>query len=206
MRRHAVLAQCDNWSTKLRACVAKDGPAKCAVDLARPLAQIDVIMRKVDGVKATCADAVKAHYADTSWTGKVPAMKPRELKRVMADSRARMTKACTDDKWSEPVRACIVVHGGDACFVGIGAWGFPALGIAIKTGIADCDSYSDTLYALLTCTAIPHQAVEQMLTSYQQTVPAFANMTAAQKAAAANACKASDSAIRQSATSLGCTI
>ena len=220
LRKNHILALCEDWSTEARRCFEQQtAPERCRT-LLEPdqkqalfdrIAEVDALMAKIAAAKApACKKVVEVHYADAHWKGKLGAMKPGEKKKIIVESRKKMGESCTTDKWNASVRGCIVLGGGDACFVAAGmsayTWGFPPTGIAIKTGIPECDAYADALRALVSCTQIPRQAAQTMLDAYQQTASALANLPAAQRTAAANSCQQADSAIRQSARSLGCTI
>ena len=224
LRRHHILALCEDWSMEARRCFEQlKAPERCRTllepdqkqDLVDRLAEVDVLMAKVAVVAKkpasfACKQVVGFHYADARWKGKLDAMKPPERRKLIAESRALMLKACTDDRWRASLRSCLVAQGGEQCFVaaGIGAltWGFPASAIPIKTGIPECDAYGDALRALASCTAIPNGAAQTMLDGFQRIAPTYANMGAAERTAAAKSCAQSDAAIRQSARSLGCTI
>lgn len=219
LRRHHVLELCEEWDEEVKQCfVAGKSPAACRTLLERDqeqavvdaLVEVDTLLARVDARKgpATCDRVVKTHYADARWKGVLAKVKPAERARVIAESRKRMRAACNSEAWSEPVRACIVAAGGDACFhaSGIAAWGFPPSVVPIKTGIPECDAYGDALRALVKCTAIPRRAAQSMLDGFQRAAPGYASMTGAQRTMAASNCKHSDAAIRQSAKSLGCTI
>ena len=216
LRRYHVLELCEGWDMTVRQCFSEGkAPAQCRKlldpdqeqDIVDRLADADALIAKVAAVKPpfTCDRAVKAHYADARWKGVLAKAKDRAA--VIAKSRKLMLDACTNDKWSENLRACLIAAGADACFhaSGIAPWGFPPSAIPIKTGIPECDSYGDALRALLNCSAIPKQAAQTMLDSFQKSAGAYANMLPPARTAAANSCKQSDSAIRQSGRSLGCT-
>jgi hypothetical protein len=220
LRRRHLLALCEDWSTEARRCFDEvKKPESCRVllepdqqqDLIDRLGDVEVLMSKIGAAKTpACKRVVEVHYADARWKGKLDAMKPGEKKKIVIESRKRMLEACVADKWTGGVRSCITVGGGDACFIAAGmsvqTWGFPPSAIPIKTGIPACDAYADALRALAGCNQIPRQAAQTMLDAYQQTAAAMANMTGATRTAAASSCKQADSAIRQSAQSLGCTI
>lgn len=221
MRRHQLLALCEGWLTEHRLCFEReqDDPDGCRMVLPPAwrqaivdrLAEVDAVMAKVAATKPpTCQRVVAFHYADARWKDKLAAMKAAARKKIIAESRARMRKACTDESWTASLRSCIVAQGGDHCFhaasITPATWGFPASGIPVKTGIPECDAYGDALRALASCKQIPRQAVQTMLDQYQEAVPTFAIMSAAQRTAAARSCTHADAAIRQSARSLGCTI
>ena len=219
MRRNAVLALCEDWSTDVRRCFErKESSERCRKmleqdqqqDVTDRLAEIDALMTKIGTTKADCKKVVDVHYSDPRWHGKLMAFKPADKTKVKTQARALMVKTCVDEKWSDSLRGCIVANGGDACFVASGitaaTWGFPPSGLPIKTGIAECDAYADTMRALLTCTSIPRQAAQAMLDTHQQAVPRYINMPAAERRQAASSCAQADAAIRQSAKSLGCAI
>jgi hypothetical protein len=220
LRRQQLLALCDDWTNEARKCFDQvKRPEQCRgllepdqqQDLVDRLAEVDVVMAKVAGTKPpTCKRVVELHYADAQWKGKLDALKPGEKKKIVIESRKRMREACTAEKWTDSVRSCIAVGGGSPCFLAAGmsvhAWGFPPSAVPLKTGIPECDAYADTLRALAGCNQIPRQAAQAMLDAYQQTAPVMANLPANQRTAAASSCKQADSAIRQSAQSLGCTI
>jgi hypothetical protein len=216
MRRKRLLALCEDWSTEARRCFQDvKQPERCRTQLEPDqkralvdrLAEVDALMAKIAATKPpVCKKLVDAHYADARWKGKLEALKPAERKKVIAASRTAMVKACTDEKWSVTVRSCVAADAGNGCFVTHGAWGFPPNAIPIKTGIPECDLYGDVLRALVQCNQIPKPAVQAMLDAYQQTAAGYANMSAAERTTAARSCSQADSAIRQSARSLGCTI
>jgi hypothetical protein len=220
LRRQHLLALCEDWSNEARTCFDQiKQPARCRAllepdqqrDLIDRLADVEDLMSRIAGTKApTCKRVVEVHYADARWKGKLDAIKAGEKKKIVIESRKRMALACAAEKWTGSVRSCIAVGGGDPCFIAAGmtahAWGFPPSAIPIKTGIPECDAYADALRALATCNQIPRQAAQAMLDAYQQSAPVMANLPANQRTATASSCKQADSAIRQSAQSLGCTI
>ncbi|MDQ3336312.1 MAG: hypothetical protein M4D80_14180 [Myxococcota bacterium] len=216
MRRTRLLVLCEDWSTDARRCFQDvKQPERCRTllepdqkrDVIDRIAEVDAVMAKVAATKPpTCKKLVEVHYADARWKGKLEALPPADKKKVIAESRTAMVKACTDERWSGTLRSCIAADGGGACFAKAGSWGVPPSAIAVKTGIPDCDAYGDALRALTTCNQIPRQAVQAMLDAYQQMAPSYANSSAAERTAAAKICSQADSAIRQSARSLGCTI
>ena len=219
LRRYHLLALCEHWPDDVRRCHA-DGkrPAVCRTlldpddeqDVVDRLAEVDAVRARVAAQKTppTCERVVKTHYADARWKGALAQRKPAERARMIAQSRKLMLEACKRESWSEHVRACITATGGDACFhaSNLAPWTYPPSALPIKTGIAECDAYGDTLRALARCTQIPRQAVQTMLDSYQRAAGAYATLPPAQRTATAAGCKRSDEAIRQSAQSLGCTI
>ncbi|MBA3397357.1 MAG: hypothetical protein H0T89_32320 [Deltaproteobacteria bacterium] len=227
LRSRAVLALCDDWSTEARRCFGSGGPpATCRTllepDQARALAdkltELEKLMTKVAAAKAKpgrihCTQVVAAHYGDKAWQGKLDALKPAQKRQLVTQSRARMTKACTADKWPANLRACVIAAGptaDTACFVASGVrpalWGYPASGIAVKTGIPECDAYGEALAALSACPAVPSAATVSLLEAYHASAAALAATPPADRPVKAAECKRSDAAIRQSASALGCTI
>lgn len=227
LRSRAVLALCDDWSTEARRCFGSGGPpATCRTlleaDQARALAdkltELEKLMTKVAAAKAkpariACSQVVAAHYGDGAWKGKLDTLKPALRRQLVTGSRARMTKACTADKWPANLRACVIAAGpiaDTACFVASGQrpalWGYPASGVAVKTGIPECDAYGDALAALSACPSVPSAAAVSLLEAYHASAAALAATPPADRPAKAAECKRSDAAIRQSAAALGCTI
>jgi hypothetical protein len=215
MRRSVLLPLCDDWSAEARKCFATQVmPSNCATklepdqatELHDKMLDIDHLFDRIATAGAqTCDKVVKVHYADDKWK-----LKSKDRKRLITESRARMVKACADEQWSEALRGCIVIEDSDRCWLAAGittgTWGYPASGIPIKTGVAECDAYGDTLRALAACTQIPKQAAQTMLDNFKVMADGLTNIGAGKRIEAANSCKASEKAIRQSASSLGCTI
>nr|MDQ3368493.1 hypothetical protein [Myxococcota bacterium] len=229
LRRAAITVLCDGWATDVRRCF-QDGepPATCrgqlAPDqeqaLAGKLADVAGLTARAAALrkrpaKLTCKHVVAIHYGDGAWQGKLGAIHGVERRKLIAASRAMLAKACTGDAWSSKLRACLVAGGGEPCFAAASpgpdaalarAWGYPASGVLVKTGIPACDSYGDALRALAQCPRVPRAAAQQFLDSYQQTAAAFLSTPVAERPAQAATCKAADAAIRQVAQGLGCTI
>ncbi|HWO21988.1 MAG TPA: hypothetical protein VNO30_24670 [Kofleriaceae bacterium] len=233
LRKDALVALCEDWDTSKRSCFRDvvimgavgntsaidacraqlDPPeAKAVVD---KLAELDKIGAKVAAVKRNaasydCRQVVAAHYADAQWKGKLDAVKGAERAKVIAESRARMTKACTDDKWAPNLRACIVAGGADACFataaVSASPWGFPAVGVFVKIGIPECDAYAQTMKAVDACGAIPQAQRDALKRSWSYLSATWASVTPDRRAATAQSCKQVDDAIRRTVTSAGCQI
>jgi len=236
LRKQAIEALCnDSWSTEVKACFEDGGLAEtCRAQLEAheqtavtdKLTEIDQLVAKIGVTKQQparfdCKKLVAVHYGDAAWKGKaeVPA-NPKatraelakavaERKKLIAESRTLMTKACTDERWSATARACLATGGGDACFRGAGMatrWGFPAAGVIARTGIPECDAFSATNAALLACNKFPQSARDAVMQGFEQQRQLWQNATTDQKATFASICKQTDEAIRQAALSLGCTI
>src|SRR5262249_7159504 len=121
--------------------------------------------------------------------------------KMIAVSRDRMKKACTADKWSDTLRACVSVGGGDGCFAAAGgdahAWGFPASGVAISTGVAACDEWGKEVTKLASCDKLPQASRDALRQAYEQLQQSWATMPADQRAGLAEACKAATDAVHQ---------
>jgi hypothetical protein len=231
LRKDALVALCEDWDYEKRACfrdLATAGMAAnaTAIDACRAqlepaqaravtdrLAELDRLGAKVAALKKTaashdCAKAVAAHYADAQWKGKLDAVKGADRARAIAESRARMTKACTDDKWPPNMRACIVAGGGDACFTAISAsaWGFPALGVFVRSGIPECDAYAETMKAVDACTAMSQAQRDAIKRSWGYLSTSWASVPAERRAATAVSCKQVDESMRRAVASAGCKI
>jgi hypothetical protein len=125
-------------------------------------------------------------------------------KKLIADSRA----ACwlRTGETESGTRASL---RGDVCFRGMGqlpaSWGFPAVGVLQRTGIAECDSYSTTNAALLACKQFPQDARDAIRQGFEGQRQLWLNARADQKASYASACKQAEEAVRQAAGD-GCAI
>jgi hypothetical protein len=216
LRAAALAPVCTDWTADVRGCLAKattaaDATACDAPQLARVVGDSDALVKRLAAKRAqpsevTCARASAVHYADAAWTGKLAADVTGEQRRkVIADSRALLTKACDADSWSVDLRACIVVGGGDACFTAAGvpggAWGFPALGVFAATGIAACDAYTRAVDRLLACGKVSAPSKERIARSSQQTL---ASLLTQARDDAAELCQRADEEIEEMETNIGC--
>ncbi len=228
LRKEALLTLCEDWDQDSRTCF-RDLPSAApssAVDACRAqldptqakavtdkLAELDKLGAKVATLKKNaashdCKKVAAAHYADAAWKDKMSAVKGAERTKAIGESRAKMTKACTDDKWSPNMRACIVAGGADACFTTVSStmWGFPAVGVFVKSGIPECDAYAVTIKAVDACTAMPQSQRDAIKRSWSYLSTTWASTPPDRKATTAQACKQVDDAIRRSLTSAGCKI
>ena len=224
MRREALLGLCEDWSNERRTCFRDATPLRidaCRAQLepvqARAvtdkLAALDQLGAKLAAQKKTpagfdCKKVVAVHYADAAWKGTMEAVKGADRTRAIAESRARMTKACTDDKWSPSLRACIAAGGGEPCFttVSYAAWRFPAVGVLVKTGIPECDAYAETIKAVAACTSLPPSTRDAIQRSWEHLSAGAASVPAERRQSTATSCRQIDGAIRQSLASVGCKI
>jgi hypothetical protein len=231
LRKEALLALCEDWDMERRGCfrdLAASGGASSAmkVDACRArldpaqaravtdkLAAIDALGAKLAGLKKNaathdCKKVVAAHYADAAWKGKMDAVKGAERTKAIAESRAKMTKACTDDKWSPNMRACLVAGGAEACFTtgSASTWGFPAIGVVVKSGIPECDAYAHTMKAVDACTAMPQSQRDAIKRSWGYLSASWASVPPERRAATAASCKSVDEAIRRAVSNAGCKI
>ncbi len=174
LRQHRLVDTCneDSWPEKAKACFASalDGASimKCVGKLpdraqtgaitaavaAQGLADKTFAARKV-AANIACPKVVGKHYGEAAWKDKLSKVKPADRKAAIASSRARMTKACTTDKWPATVRACVLV-GGDfpECTMhasGVDPWGYPAFGVVVPTGVPACDKYIAAIAKLAEC-------------------------------------------------------
>ena len=233
LRKDALLSLCEDWSfeqrgcfrdlvisggasnpTEVDACRAQLEPAQAKAVTDR-LAELDRLGAKVAALKKSaashdCKKVVAAHYADAQWKGKLDAVKGAERTKAIAESRARMTKACTDDKWPSNMRACIVAGGGaETCFaapVSAAAWGYPALGVFVKIGIAECDAYAESVKAADACTAISPSQRDSFKRMWSYLSTSAASATAERKASLAQTCNQNDDLVRRIVTTAGCKI
>jgi hypothetical protein len=224
MRKYVLVEQCerDAWDMTARNCVqgAGDlhGTSACIAALdpdARDhvtarLTEVDRITVKLAAARKqpkqiTCDKIVAGHYADARWKDKVDWVKGKDRTKMIAESRDRMKKACAADKWSDTLRACISLGGEDACFAAAGApqkqWGFPARGVLVSTGVAECDAWGQAVMRLATCDKLPQTSRDALQQAYEQLQQTWAVMPPDQRATLAEACKQATDAVRQLASS-----
>jgi hypothetical protein len=231
LRKGALLALCEDWEMERRGCfrdLAMSGTASntTAVDACRAqlepaqsravtdkLTELDKLAAKITALKKSvashdCKKVAATHYADAEWKGKLDAVKGAERAKMIADSRARMTKVCTDDKWAPSMRACIVAGGGDECFTSVASagWGFPALGVFVKTGLAECDAYAESVKAADACSALSAAQRESFKRMWSYLITSAASAPADRRAAIAQICKQNDETVRRIVSSAGCKI
>jgi len=226
MRRRAVVRLCNQhaWDIPIKQCLqaAKDAPGVQACEaqlppdqltaLAGRLGQLDALVAATLAKRkkpASCAGVVAVHYADAAWKGKLDGVKPAERKKAIAESRARMTKACTTEAWDPTVRSCLVAGGGDQCFVTAGfVWTFPATGVlATSTGVPECDAYIDAMNKTQSCTKLAKESRDAFKDSFTAMREAFAQMKTMDesvKKAMADSCRYGAEALQQVLASSGC--
>ncbi len=212
--RNCVVNSADETAA-LSSCIAQELAPDEAKALTDELDRLASLATKIADVKKkpksiTCKAVVQAHYADARWKDKLDGFKAAERKRMIADSRDAMTKACTADAWDETMRACIVVDGGQGgarqeCFVREKLrWGYPATGTVTKVGIAECDDYAAAVAKLTSCNLLSQASRDQIARSQQQMLVEIARMPSAQRAKMATSCKAAMDAIASTSTASGC--
>jgi hypothetical protein len=231
LRKGALLELCEDWPYEARACfrdLAIEGRAgnTAAVDACRAgleagyaqdvtdkLAELDRLGAKVAALKKNaashdCRKVVAAHYADAAWKGKIDAVKGAARTKAIAESRQRMTKACTDDRWSPDMRACIVAGGGGACFTAVSAsaWSFPAVGVVVPTGIPECDAYAVTMKAVEACAALSQSQRDAFKRTWSYLNVTWASTPPERRASTATSCKSVDESMRRVVTNAGCKI
>jgi hypothetical protein len=232
LRKHAVLAACEQWPRDIRDCV-RTGVAfdtcRRPLDsaqrqiLSAKLAAVDAVMAKIAAAKAkppatyTCKAVVAAHYSDAAWRGKAePPKDPKpdlkklaaERKTMIADSRRVMLDACTSESWNATLRACELVESDATCGPGTGRtivrWGFPALGTFAKTGVPECDAYGQSTQAFLLCNQIPQATKDSVKQNYERLVQNLVSNPAFAPQLAIS-CKQGDGAVKQALSAMGCT-
>ena len=146
--RECVLAAVDNVSTST--CLQREASAP---KLLQQLTDLDGTATKIAAAKKkpasiTCAKAVGVHYGDAKWKS--------HAKDKPAASRTAMQKACTDDKWADTERACIVITDDPSCYDNPGRWGYPALVVAKRPNVPDdCAMYEAVMARIENCPAVP---------------------------------------------------
>jgi hypothetical protein len=155
-------------AASIAACRGKlDDGSKNALD--NLFAEEDARMKSVASLEKQpkaieCKAVSLAHYSDDGWRNKLMSLSGAERKRVIGESRDKLTKACTDGKWEAVQRACLVSaeprdQDFQECFPDDPnnqyKWGFPAGGVAFKTGILECDKLGEVVDKLASCDALP---------------------------------------------------
>ncbi len=216
MRKHAFVEMCerDSWTQEVRSCMQDQAKISC-LDQLEPderdritakLADIDRVNDKLAAAKKqpkqiTCDKIVAGYYGDARWKDRVDWVKGKDRTKMIAASRDRMKKACTADQWSDTLRACISVGGEDACFAAAGApehaWGFPARGVVVSSGVPECDAWGQAVMKLASCDKVPQESRDALQQAYEQLQQNWAARPAEQRATLAEACKAATEAVRQ---------
>ena len=223
LRERELVKVCnvDDWSTEVRTCLAAatETTTIACVNQLDPMqqkaitvkiAETDKLAEKVldlaaKPAKVGCKQVVAAHYREAKWKSALPEVKGAERKKLIEASRKKLTKACTDESWSVVDRACMVGGGGEAC-QRASRWGFPAAGVLVKTGIAECDAYGELIVKVAACDKLPTSAGDSLLEAYTQSAVYWLKAKGDDRVIAAGTCKSTGDAIRQSAVNFGCTI
>ncbi len=216
LRKKGLIAECNKgWSITTRKCLtAATDPAAigaCAATLEADEAaglktrinDQDALIAKIAAARkkpATieCKKVVAVHYGDAMWKDKLAEQKPADKKRAIDESRKLMTAACTSEKWTATVRACVVVGGGDDCMPK--EWRYPAGGVMLPLGIPECDAYGAAILKLRSCPSVPKESVDAMLDGFTQMASITGNMPAESRKAIADACKQATPLIEQMCT------
>lgn len=181
-------------------------------EITKQLAEYDRLAAKIAAAKRkpaaiTCKKAVAVHYGDRAWQSKLDGYKPAERTKMIAASRTRMTKACTADSWSDTLRACLVVGGGETCFETTGMrlrWGYPAAGSVTQTGVDECDEYAAAVQKIAACKTVPQTSREALQQALDQMLAQVAGTPADKRDAMRTNCAAGLDAINQIISSVGC--
>jgi hypothetical protein len=224
LRRTVLQHSCDfdNWDTGAKKCfqAAMDPTAAnaCMTDkldapiraaLTAKLAETETLATKgaaarKKGSSIDCKKLVAAHYSDAAWNKKLENIKGKDRVRIIKESRALMTKACTTDNWPDTLRACVIVGGDDTCFAAASLeslWGFPASGVVISSGIAECDQYMAEMLKLSECKSMAQEA-RNALRQAHEVGAQWANLPAETRATLGEACKSGLEAMKQMGQSM----
>ncbi len=174
LRKHRLVDACNNdgWNEHVKECFQKatdaDHVTTCMHKLndnaqtgaqTAVLAALELATKTFDArtkpPTIACPKVVATHYSDALWKDKLTKIKPAQKKTAVTASRAKMTKACTADKWTPTLRACLIANGDfPECSMmpsGVDPWGYPAFGVIVPTGVAACDKYLGGLAKLAEC-------------------------------------------------------
>lgn len=200
-----------NERVAIEACIEEHQGADKRDELVRQLADFGELAKKMETAKKKpasigCKQVVAAHFADAKWKGKLDGYKAAERKKMIAESRTVMTRACAADSWDATIRACLVSGGSDVCFDDANKrkWGYPATGSVTNVGIPECDAYSAKVLAFASCNAVPQLARESIVRSQQQMLAEIARMPQSDRAKMGTTCQAAVESIETSLTNAGC--
>jgi hypothetical protein len=214
LRAWSLNQACVTWAYDKRACLTNatttEEVGPCLADdkdVATRIAATDALVKKVAAKRAhgneiTCAAVVSLHYGDT-------AFKAHQItdKKVIADARDRMLNACTDESWSDDLRACVAVDGGDACFIAAGVpplWGYPPGGGLPITGVPECDAYGAATARFMVCPSAPQETRDAYKQQFEQYAYAIKSMKQNQKVQYAEACRMQEDSLNEISMQLGC--
>jgi len=228
VRASSVVDSCQHtpsdtgWSELSRACfiAARDPDALAGCHSQLDSAQAQALAHEVSASDAivarslallrkeppvTCNGVASHYYADAAWAGKLDGLTAAQRKKAIADSRAAMTKACTQETWDGHERACLVVGGGARCFAAAGSssarWSFPSVDQRVPDDISQCAEYNSRLAALAQCDKMTARArAAAVATQSEGFAPMFARARATAgdpKRALADACTAAADALGQ---------
>jgi hypothetical protein len=223
LRAHVLEQLCDDdaWDEEVVSCLGPDSsmdrgtcllklPSASQDHVTAKLGEIDALVGKLDAArkkKPDCKKAVATHYADSQWKGKLAHIKGKDRTKMIAQSRDRMAKACTAEKWDDTTRACVVVGGGGDCFDESATgkrWGFPAQGVVVAVGIPECDAWGAEVAKLMTCDKLPQSSRDAIKQAYEQATGMWAAAADDERASIATACKSVTDAVIQARASVGC--
>lgn len=225
VRRRAIVEACEGtgWSDELKRCLSdatganRPGPACLDKmdrserdDLANKLTDIDKLAAAIDGVKkkpgaTSCKKVVALHYGDAKWKTKLDGFSAADRKKMIAESRAKMNKACP--AWSDTLRGCIIAGGGELCFqtAGMGPmWGYPASGVRVALGVPECEAYSAAIAEVVACDKLPQSSREALRNASDEVFAKVLARPKEERAAFAASCKAGADEVAQALTLLGC--
>jgi hypothetical protein len=180
--KECVLAAVDNAGTS--ACLL---PEASAPKLLQQLTDLDGTATKIAAAKTkpasiTCAKAVAAHYGDAKWKARA--------KEKPAASRTAMQKACSDDKWTEMQRACVVVADDPSCYDNPGRWGYPALVVAKRPNVPDeCAIYEAVMVRIESCSAVPEASRGALAQAFGEAAKTWAGLSPDEAKQIAPICK-----------------
>jgi hypothetical protein len=186
LRQHVVRTECEMmWTNDDKQCfaAAKDGAAiaGCRAKLAdnakysltNRIGDAAAKYQKVVALEKSpkqidCKAVAAVHYGDEAWRNILTGLAPGERKRVMEESRTKLAAACASDKWSTTMRACLVgsvAQDTADCYPYPSAdrWGFPALGVTFKSGIAECDHVAVLVGKVESCTKFDQRSRDELL-------------------------------------------
>jgi hypothetical protein len=233
LRARALETACYRWANPDKKCfnaardaVAIDACRKKLDDASRNtldnlLAEADGEVKRIAALEKNakaidCKTIAAFHYGDDAWKGHLVSLSPAERKRVAAESRTKLTKSCTDEKWTATERACIVSRASPSehdmmeCFPAKKfsfkmRWGYPAAGVTFKTGIAECDELETLVKKIASCDKFDKDMREMILDSWAMEVSRWLEWHGSRDDIV-KSCKQTAQLYSEGAKERGCTI
>jgi hypothetical protein len=232
LRKKALSQSCEmHFSNAEKTCF---NAAKTAADIAacrgkaddgtknildNTLGELDTRLRRVAALEGTpraidCKAVAAAHYSDDAWRNHLMSLSATERKRLIDESRGKLVAACTADKWQPVARACVVSavpREQDLvdCFPDDESkhtqrFGFPAAGVAFKSGVFECDQLAAVVDKIANCDALDKDLREGLRDQFAEQLAMWLDGFGGRKDRLANTCKEMVTSYNDAAKERGC--